>query len=687
MNRAVLLVAIALLVAGSLSRPARGADERSFTVAPPPSWVEAVEEPASDGDAGDARDGVLDLLEDSQMRVTATSVDRFYRHVAKVLTAAGLEQVSRIQLDFDPSDESLVIHYIRIRRGAETIDALRPADVTVIQPERELDDQIYSGALSALAFLRDVRPGDVVDYAYSLRSAEGYGGRFADELVLGEPYPVRKIRWRVLWPAGRPVWFRDQNTTVSPATRELGGETEYVWQIDSAPAVDVEEDAPLWFDPTPVVQMSEFQAWGDVVRWALPYYARPAAIAPDLDRQIAAWRAEYERPEDRLLAAARFVQDEIRYTGIELGPSSYVPADPSTVFERRFGDCKDKSALLVTMLGRMEIDASPALVSLDRGRVLPDTQPSPLAFDHCIARASVDGKTYWIDSTIMLQRGDLARRSPPDYSYALVLGDGVTGLEQIGAAGGHAGTDVHEVYTLDGEGARLEVTTTYTGAGADDARLALAQMSLSDLGKDGLDYYGGEFQTIEAEGIPEIADDEGANSVRVTERFRIASFWEDGERSLTAGRVDDVLPSARTGRRSGPLAVEFPVEVSQTIEVRAPAAVDLRAESGMLEDDAVRFAYKFGAEGRTISLEFRYVALSDSVSAALAAEHREIVRKIRKRLDYTVRRDDIRGRLGAVEIALYGAPIAGLGAALAVWLILRRRQRVGAGANPPTPTL
>jgi transglutaminase-like putative cysteine protease len=678
-RRTLALLAVAFVLfasaSGAWTPSVRAAAASSFTVAAPPAWVVPVEPPADDGAADDARDGVLDLLEDSQMRVTATSVHRYSRHVAKALTAAGLEQISQVQFDFDPSQEALVIHYIRVRRGAETIDALRPADVSVIQPERELDDQIYSGELSALAFLRDVRPGDVVDYAYSLVSDEGYGDRFADELALGESYPVRKVRWRVLWPFGRPLWFRGQNTDVTPTSREIGPETEYAWEVDHAPAVDVEDDAPLWFDPTPVVQVSEFETWGDVVRWALPYYAAPAKLAPELERQVAEWRAKYERPEERLLAAARFVQDEVRYTGIELGPGSYQPADPSTVFLRRYGDCKDKSALLVAMLRAMGIDAAAALVNLDRGREVRNWQPSPLAFDHCIARATVGGRTYWIDSTILLQRGDLARHRDPAYDSALVIADGVADLQQIGApAEGGTAVAVREVYTLDGDGARLEVTTTYTGNEADDARYTIARMSLADVTKEGLDAYGGEFPDVEADGAPAISDDEGEDTIRVVERYRIPSFWDDGARTLTAGRVDDELSSARAGRRTGPLAIDYPVDVTQTIEIHAPDEVAVREDADTVEDDASRFSYRFAGDDRTVRLEFHYQTLADNVPAARVAQHREAVKRIRKHLDYTIRRDEIGGR-GAVRAALYGGPLVGFGAlAAAAMLVVRRRR-------------
>jgi len=64
-----------------------------------------------------------------------------------------------------------------------------------------------------------------------------------------------------------------------------------------------------------------------------------------------------------VLVALEFVQKQIRYFGTEIGPYSHRPASPETVLKRRYGDCKDKVALLSTLLDRLDIRATPILVS------------------------------------------------------------------------------------------------------------------------------------------------------------------------------------------------------------------------------------------------------------------------------------------------------------------------------------
>ena len=66
-------------------------------------------------------------------------------------------------------------------------------------------------------------------------------------------------------------------------------------------------------------------------------------------------------------------------------------------WNRRYGDCKDKAYLLSKILARLDIAASPALVSTTRGSATRDVVPTAAAFNHVIVRALIDGRPCgWI---------------------------------------------------------------------------------------------------------------------------------------------------------------------------------------------------------------------------------------------------------------------------------------------------
>lgn len=611
---------VALLIA--LACPAVAAAKPNFTVQPPPAWVQPIAPPAG-AEQNEAEDGLRCLLDDRQVRVTPNGPQSYYHYVQQVTTSAAVEKVSQLRFDFEPSYQTLFIHHIKVVRAGQTINALRPSEIKVVQREEELNEQLFNGTLSAVVFLNDVRAGDVIDYAFSVNGDNPVlDGHFADAFQLAHSDTCALLRVRLLWPSARQLFMRSQQTDLQPVVNEGPDETEYVWERRPAPRVEYEDSTPSWHDPTPFVQLSEFETWADVARWAAPLY-EPGALSPALKTQIDEWR-RLPNAEERVLAARRFVQDDVRYLGIELGTYSHTPTGPSKVFERRFGDCKDKTLLLTTMLNELGVEARPALVNTGRRRALDDWQPSPYAFDHVIVRAEFAGKTYWIDPTISYQRGTLADALTPDYERALVVRPETQSLTEIPFANSGGPTvSVHEFYEVTSFSApvRLTVTTTFRGADADSTRYRLAGQSREDIGKVYLNFYAEQEPSIQQDEPPEVQDDERANVFRVTERYTIKDFWKESKHEFPALYFDAGLSKPSVSRRTLPLWVNFPYHVEQLTEIRMPHRQWVWTGERTAEDEALRFTMRVNTDGNVVRLRYELVTKGDTVPVARVEKH------------------------------------------------------------------
>jgi len=84
----------------------------------------------------------------------------------------------------------------------------------------------------------------------------------------------------------------------------------------------------------------------------------------------------------RLSKIADFMQQQIRYVGIEIGIGGLQPHSAEDIFRSRYGDCKDKATLMITMLDAVGIRATWVPVDVHRGVVDP-AMPS-IAGDHMI---------------------------------------------------------------------------------------------------------------------------------------------------------------------------------------------------------------------------------------------------------------------------------------------------------------
>ena len=683
-----ILVACCLLGAGLLTVTQAKA---SFSVRPPSSWVRANAPDLNRKNeagklSGTATGSSSILLDDYQIRVSDQGAERYYHYAQRIETTAGLNDLSQLKFYFEPSYQQLTIHSIRVYRGQSTIDALKPSEIKIIQKEDQLDQQLYNGTLAALIFINDLRVGDVVDYAYTVSGENPVlGGRFADRIYLAEGQAAQRLIVRVVWPTHRSLEIKRQHTSLDPAIQAAGDETEYLWDRLDAPAVEREDSTPGWVERFPAVDLTEFKNWADVVQWALPLFKVSLTSPPQLEAKVQGWKAQFQTPEERLIAALRFVQDEVRYLGIEMGRYSHQPSQPASVFNRRFGDCKDKSFLLSTILNGLGIDAAPALVNARTGKSLDNWQPSPFAFNHVIVQVRLGGRTYWLDPTISSQRGGLGSYYDPPYARALVLRQGGGALEQIPPPSSSSGsTTVNELYTLPYNApVTYVVTTTYRGADADGMRSNLAGQSLEELGKFKINYYASEIPSIRAESLPQVHDDEVANAITISERYIIDDFWKEQHHRFIADRIYNELGKPGISRRSLPLEITYPLTINQTIEIELPDAQYVPADSGTISDTALRLVYTQSRIGSRIKLEYSLTGLNDHVAAEQVPGHMDTIEQMRSVAVFQLPggRGSLTNRRAGSSGAVLGflATLALLGTA--VVLLLRRLRRAPSGGE------
>ncbi|HXH41709.1 MAG TPA: DUF3857 domain-containing protein [Thermoanaerobaculia bacterium] len=627
--RKLILIPFILFITASARAAVRADDAGQFDVRRAPAWIDTVSVEPRAANRG-VRSGIDGLLEDHQVRVDGTNVDEYFRRVRKVVTSAGVQSASELNIDFDPSYQRLVLHDAGLIRDGKRIDEMARDEVRIIEKESDAKDGIYDGQLTALLFLKDVRPGDVIDYSWSLEGANPIlGGRYADEFDFGPSVPTRLIRHRVIWPASRPLHVS------KPAHIEhRGAEDVYTWERRDVAATDAEDLTPDWYDPWETVQVTEYASWSEVAKWA----DTPFRLDDDSRREVAALaneiRASHQGREAQIVAAIRFVQDDVRYLGIEMGRGSHEPRQPSVVLAKRYGDCKDKALLLAALLRDLGIEAYPAFVNTKLHRRLDDFLPSPFLFDHVITQVLDGGKTYWVDATLSDQGGTLATLDTPSDERALVVRPSTNALTPI-VTHPHGSVRVDEIISTDNQRMTLEVDSTYSGHDADDIRARLATESLADVAKKHLNRYAVDHPRIEALGRPSISDDRLHNVVVLRERYTIHDLWKNDSWTYYPRAVEQHLSRPETLVRSMPLSIDYPLDVTERLIIRGGANARADENDTVLDGPALHYEQHI-RQGRDLVITTTLRATRDAVAVAAVPDHLATLNEMRDGLDVTI---------------------------------------------------
>ena len=597
----------------------RAADPAIFTN-PPAAWVAPLSfNRLSAIDQAQPGEDSRQLLVDRQ--VNAATNEGFFHDVRQVFTPAGVKNWATFTKDFEPAREMLTFHWIRIWRGSNALNRLDPAKIRIIQPERDLEENLFYGTKSAVLFLEDVRPGDIIDCAYTIHTLRSSSGeKFTDGMYFAHPQGVEHLSMRLLWPGQRHLHMKDHGTVPKPTVVRRGNFFEYKWDLKKVAAVPPEDHLPVWYEPYPWVQSSEYNSWSEVNLWAMNLFRYTNALAPEFLQSIADWK-KLPTKEARVLAALQFVQEQVRYLGIETVGSEYRPANPSDVFVRRFGDCKDKALLFVTILRALQIEAWPVLVNTRARAKLDNWQPTSAAFDHAIAQVVMDGQTHWFDCTATYQRGPLATRSIRDYERGLVIRPGTMGLTTIPVTDESSLTTVTEYFNIRtyNPPADLKIVTVAEGRDADSLRAEFATKTRDDIQRNHANSYARLYPDIKTADPLLLSDNEEENRIELTEFYTIDKFWvlrspTDGYYcDFAAENMTQLVNRPTVSFRTMPLRVPYPRHEIFHLRATIGSTGWNKLENKNIEDPAFTFSRRLAVGPLSVNMDCEYRSLSDAV--------------------------------------------------------------------------
>jgi hypothetical protein len=627
--------------------------------------------------------------------------ERFTRLVVLMENETGVQDSGSLTFEFDPSYQELLLHRVQIQREGTTLERLDPSKVRLIQPEPDLEGHVLTGWQTAVLFVEDLRVDDVLEYSYTIRGANPIlNGHFSTRLLVQTGVPVDQARYRVLWPFARPLYVRQHLSQAEPRKKTYQQGADYVWDFMYLEATAYEDDQPLSYEPYPYIELSDFADWSRVVEWSLPLYPnRDAELPAELQALASRWNTAGTNEEQRARLALTFVQDDLRYTGIELGPDSYRPAAPDETFRLRYGDCKAKARLLCALLRQMKIEAWPALVNSLTREAAAEHLPSPFAFNHVIVKLLLDGQAVWVDPTLSHQGGPLWERNIARLGKALVVKEGTAALEDVPVSRASTLEHVTSTFRLKDytSPASLTIHTAYHGRQADRMREFLARTDSKELAKDYLNFYSKYYPGVGESGTLEISDQRERNLLEVTEHYQVGDLWTENKSSrrreaiFYAESLEQFLSAPQTRRRKMPLALPYPARREQTIFVHLPDNEwQVAPLATNVECDAFILNYRRTLTGSTVKFDYACETKAAALAVGQVPGYLKKLEEMQGLLSDTLYRSDkmaggVLAQLNLLMIVIAGFAIAAVSAGgLWFWRATRLTPAtLAAGASPP----
>ena len=328
------------------------------------------------------------------------SSTRWVRRVLRAQNVPTSREARTHRIRFDPARESVTVLSADVLRGPGSNGQTTPSTSLPKGLLREpvVERHVHTLGEDWYGLYYDLRQlsipfdqlerDDLVELTWRVDPVgQLFPGLFDVFEILADRIPKHTLTITVEYPPTLPLRHRlsplGKSTFTVAESLTASGDKQLILRGKDIAPVPVEPHSPGAAEVSPVWQVTSFSTWRELATW----YRRliqPTRIVTPAMRQLVAMLAKDQTRDELLARLVSWVTREIRYVGLEFGVHGYRPYRTDEVWNRRFGDCKDKATLLTTLLSIAGIESEVVLVRTRKQGRLDDALPSLALFDHAI---------------------------------------------------------------------------------------------------------------------------------------------------------------------------------------------------------------------------------------------------------------------------------------------------------------
>lgn len=303
-----------------------------------------------------------------------TSVTEWYE-VTTLLTETGIDWYGEEPVTFSTSRQDLEILDAYTEHPDGQRFELQDKAIRLVEAD-SAGDSTYSDEKSYVLIFPNLKPGAKTHYRTRLvehlpQHADHYFDTFLFSMGIFYGEVTIELSHDPAIDLQIEVPDRKPAITVEKLPNGEDGTIRYRFQYANHEPIEVESDAVAALDIAPYVRISSL---GSMLEEAKLYQA----AANDKEKPSPEIRALADEitlgisdPKDQARAIYNWVATQIRYVGIYLGNGGIIPNDADEILRHRYGDCKDKSTLLVALLTAKGIEAESAMINAGDAYTLP----------------------------------------------------------------------------------------------------------------------------------------------------------------------------------------------------------------------------------------------------------------------------------------------------------------------------
>ena len=350
----------------------------------------------------------------------------------KVLTEKGKRGNRTLSLSFMlPYSTVQVVLLEVIKPGGEVVAVDVPANSKESIDDSQMQMNIYDPNERVLRVnIPGLAMGDVV-HSLTRQTIERaiVPNEYSEESVFEGQAFIRHLSYEVQAPNNRPlqrIALRDEIAGSVRYFSNPGPDRTVIhhWEVTNVPRIFEEPSMPPYEMTLQRLFVSTINDWRSVSKWYWEL-SKPHldVTTPELRKVVKDLTVGASSDLDKVKALFYNVSKKVRYMGLtpEKDRPGFEPHDVHITFDKKYGVCRDKAALLVSMLRAAGLRAYPVLINV--GTKKDQEVPDP-DFNHAIVSVELKAGEYILMDPTDENTRDLLPSGDCDQSYLVCRPEG-----------------------------------------------------------------------------------------------------------------------------------------------------------------------------------------------------------------------------------------------------------------------
>lgn len=355
------------------------------------------------------------------------------QRVERVITPEGVDAARTERIAYQDGDERAEVIRVRVYKADGTIS--EDFDQWGANSSRK-QSTTYNDTAYLNVRANNVEPGDLVEFQYviyQIANENFRGDYFGDVAYVQNNRPITYVRYAVIYPKTWQLHFRppalphtrtdDQFPAHNQSSSENLADKNRVTAFELRNVERVKSDAnqPGYTEVFDHILVSNKSTYDEIGRWWWNLVEEQLVVNDEIRQTVQSLTKNLKTDDEKVRAIYNHVAKNTRYLHVGLGIHGWKPYRTTDIMRNRFGDCKDKAALLKVMLEEADIPADLVLVRTRTLGAVEDYPASMHIFNHAITY--VPSLDLFLDATAEFN-GSHELTSMDQGAQALIVRDG-----------------------------------------------------------------------------------------------------------------------------------------------------------------------------------------------------------------------------------------------------------------------